>query len=232
MLSIGLHLILAYITPSLKFDTPKPPEHIEVELAPLKPPAPPKVEPEPIKPPEPVKPKIEPPPKVQPKLLPKPVLAEPTPIKSAEPPPIATPTVTAPTPPVMTAAPKAEATPVITAPVSVQKAEPAPTPSVSQEDIDDARNRYGNLLQQQIAKHKQYPKIAQMRGWQGEAELDLHLDGNGNVLKSSIKTSSGFEALDKQALEMVKKASPFPAPPDVLKGRAFNLTIPISFRLE
>ncbi len=71
-----------------------------------------------------------------------------------------------------------------------------------------------------------------MRGWQGECLLDLKLDGNGNVLSASVKESSGHEALDNQALEMVRKASPFPAPPEVLRGRSFNITVPVSFKLE
>jgi protein TonB len=98
--------------------------------------------------------------------------------------------------------------------------------------MDAARNLYGSQLAREIAKHKQYPRIAQMRGWQGEVVVDLRLDGNGKVLSSKIHTTSGFDVLDKQALEMVKKASPFPAPPDALRGSLFNILVPVSFRLE
>jgi protein TonB len=38
--------------------------------------------------------------------------------------------------------------------------------------------------------------------------------------------------LDKQALEMVEKALPFPAPPDVLRGNNFTITVPVPFKLE
>lgn len=105
-------------------------------------------------------------------------------------------------------------------------------PGPTQQDIDAARNLYGNLLAREIAKHKQYPRIAQMRGWQGEAMIDLQIDGNGKVLSSKIHTSSGHEVLDKQALEMVARAAPFPLPPEALRGHAFTLLVPISFRLE
>jgi protein TonB len=47
-----------------------------------------------------------------------------------------------------------------------------------------------------------------------------------------VRTSSGFEALDKQALEMVKKAAPFPLPPEALRSKTFNVIIPVSFKLE
>ena len=70
-----------------------------------------------------------------------------------------------------------------------------------------------------------------MRGWQGEVMLDLQLDGNGRVLSSKVQQSSGYDALDKQALEMVKKAS-FPPPPEALRGSTFNIQVPVAFRLE
>lgn len=71
-----------------------------------------------------------------------------------------------------------------------------------------------------------------MRGWQGEVLVDLKLDSNGNVLESSIKLPSGYEILDKQALDMIAKAIPLEAPPDILKNSVFNIQVPVSFKLE
>ncbi len=214
-LSIALHIFAVIWLPSFKFDSIKTPEILNVELA-----APKTPEPMPIAEPSPPKPITEP------KITPKPVAKlEHAPI--TEPPPSITPEpATNPSPPaVMTADPRADTPPVFTAP-------PPEPPKPSDEDLNAARNFYGSRLAGAIAKHKQYPKIAQMRGWQGEAQIDLHLDGGGNVLSSKINTSSGYEVLDKQALEMVKKASPFPSPPDALRGRSFNILVPVSFRLE
>ena len=73
---------------------------------------------------------------------------------------------------------------------------------------------------------------AARRGWQGDVELDLQIDGSGNLVTSKVRTSRGFEALDKQALEMVKKAAPFPLPPEALRAKTFNVIIPVSFKLE
>ena len=87
-------------------------------------------------------------------------------------------------------------------------------------------------MSREFAKHKQYPRLAQMRGWQGTSKVELHIDANGNITSSAISESSGFEALDKQALEMVRKASPLPLPPEVLRGREFTIIVPVAFRLE
>jgi len=232
--SILLHALLAITLPNLKFDTPKKPVPLEIELQ--KPVAPePVAEVQPVQTPE------------QPIEQPKPEVKKPEPIKKIiEPKPI-TKTVEAPSPvaEVQQAEPPAEVQPAPTviavqpktdtAPVAVV-APPAPevakAPERSQAEVDNALGDYGNLLGRAIAKHKQYPRIAQTRGWEGVVLLDLKLDGSGKVLSVSIKEGSGYDALDKQALEMVRKASPFPAPPEALRNRTFNITVPVSFKLE
>jgi periplasmic protein TonB len=217
--SILLHTLLFVVIPNFKFDAIKKiPDALTVEIVQPKPPEP-AVLPEPPKPVEQIKPAPEPvklPPKKITKLEPiqdnKP---QPT---QAEPPP---------PPAVIAVAPKVDAPPEIKAPPpEPKKIEPI------EEDINAALSQYGGTLGRAITKHKQYPKIAQMRGWQGDCLLDLKIDGGGNVLSANVKETSGFEALDKQALEMVRKASPFPMPPEALRGRSFNITVPVSFKLE
>jgi protein TonB len=220
--SILLHILFFVVVPNFKFDAIKKiPDQLTVEIMQPKPPEL-VIIPEPPKPVEPIKPQpeqIKPLPKKELKLEPKPIETKPEPLQHEPPPP----------PTVITAAPKVDAPPVITVP---PPPEPPKKVEPSEDDINAAKSQYGNTLGRAIAKHKSYPKIAAMRGWQGECSLDLKLDGNGNVLSASVKESSGYEALDNQALEMVRKASPFPAPPEVLRGRSFNITVPVSFKLE
>jgi protein TonB len=71
-----------------------------------------------------------------------------------------------------------------------------------------------------------------MRGWQGEVIVELSLDGNGKLKSKRILQHSGYESLDQQALEMVDKAMPFPAPPEALRGSSFTIKVPIPFKLE
>jgi protein TonB len=103
---------------------------------------------------------------------------------------------------------------------------------VPQEQVTQHLESYSSLLANAIAKYKQYPKIAQMRGWQGTVIADLEIDSKGSVVSVKIKKSSTYEVLDNEALEMIKKASPFPAPPESLRGKNFNVLVPISFKLE
>lgn len=228
--SILLHILLAVALPNLKLDLSKEkPIELTIELIQPKKPEPVAVV-EPVQPIEPPKPEVtQPKPikKIQPKQLPKPLtkpIEKPSPITETEP--------TAPVEPmpdIIAVAPKIDSVPIATVPPPV--VEIIKPVEVNQLDIDNALGEYGDLLGRAIAKHKSYPKIAQMRGQQGDVLLDLKLDGSGNVLSAKVKESSGFDSLDKQALEMVRKASPFPAPPEALRNRNFNITVPVSFKL-
>jgi protein TonB len=215
-LSIALHLLALVGLPEFNQEPLIPQKMLTVEFSQPTPVSEPNPEPQP----EQVKPKIEP--KPIPKVTPKPINQAIVENKvsqeqAAEP------------PPVIAVESKLETLP--TKNVSPPPVE-APKQVVNQEEFDQSRNQYGSLLSREIAKHKNYPKIAQMRGWQGDVSVDILIDGNGNVLSSKIHTSSGFESLDKQALEMVKKASPFPLPPIALRSKPFNVLVPVAFRLE
>jgi len=222
--SILLHILLAYSIPNLSFEKAKKPDLLEVEI--IKKETPPAPEPAPIVLPlEPIKPvtKADPKPinKIKPLPLPDFVQNEPTPPTQSPPPT----EVIAVTP-----RPEAPLSPIPPAPVI---APPPPPPSgPTESELNDARSRYGSALWSALEKHKQYPRIAQMRGWQGEVILELLLDGNGHLKSRKVISSSGFEALDKQALDMVEKAAPFPTPPEALRGSQFSIRVPIPFKLE
>jgi len=220
--SLGLHLLLLLALPNLLQIKKQLPTILQVEMTTTQAPAP---APQPEAMPEPPAP--------QKSVTPKPDIKT-TPIKSSPiasnndlPGPVERVTEA---PPVISAAPKTDVAPVVVAPPPPP--EPPKPIGPSQQDIDAARNQYGTELANALARYKQYPKIAQMRGYQGEVLIDVQMDSNGNVTSSKIHQSSGYESLDNQALEMVKKASPLPAPPTLLRGRSFNVLVPVSFHLQ
>jgi protein TonB len=213
--------LLAVVVPNIKIDQVKTPKILEVQLV-NKPEPPPIAQPEPVQPeqpkPEPIKPKVEPKPVVKPTPVPSVIKEEPAPVT---PPPVSQTEVIA-------VAPKPEALP---SPLPVAPVTPKPV-APSQVEIDTAHEGYGNTLWSAISKYKKYPRIAQMRGWQGEVIVELSLDGNGKLKSKRILQHSGYESLDQQALEMVDKAMPFPAPPEALRGSSFTIKVPIPFKLE
>jgi TonB family protein len=56
---------------------------------------------------------------------------------------------------------------------------------------------------------KHYPYIARRRGIQGTALIFVHLNKNGELKDVVLRKSSGHEILDKSAVELIKKATPF-----------------------
>ena len=60
----------------------------------------------------------------------------------------------------------------------------------------------------------------------GRAIVTFTLDGGGRVASVSLTSSSGIAALDQEAQASVRRASPFPAPPN---GRSHSFTVPVSF---
>lgn len=188
-----------------------------------------KPEPPPPPPPEPVKPKL--PPKSTLKPPPTKPLPEPPPVKQPELAPVQ-PRLEAPPPPpaVIAVAPKEEATPAFVAPPP--PIEPPKPVGPSAQDMEAARHGYGSLLAREIGKHKQYPRLAAARGWQGTVRIQLDLDASGTLISSRVSESSGHEVLDQQALEMVQKVSPLPLPPDILRNKPLTIVVPVPFRLE
>ena len=222
--SVFLHIFLAYVIPNVSFEKITKPEVLEVEI--VKNEAPPAPEPSPIiLPPEPIKPikKSESKPINKIKPLPIPDIVQSEPAPTTQPPPQTE---------VIAVAPQPEAPPSPVPPAPVIVPPPPPPVGPTEADLNDARSRYGSALWSALEKHKQYPRIAQMRGWQGEVILELLLDGNGKLKSKKVISSSGFDALDKQALDMVEKAAPFPMPPEALRGNQFSIRVPIPFKLE
>lgn len=210
--SMLVHAFLVVVIPNLSFEKVELPQVLNIELTKIP-------EPPPPPPPTPSRPEV----KANPIIK---TLTKPTRSPEAPPPPPAVQTE------VIAVVPKVEASPSPLPPVPVAAPEPPKLIVPSQAEINAALNGYNSALWGKIGKYKQYPKIAQMRGWQGEAVVELLLDGNGKLKSKKILTSSGYEVLDKQALDMIDKAAPFPAPPEALRASSFSITVPIPFKLE
>jgi protein TonB len=93
---------------------------------------------------------------------------------------------------------------------------------------DNSAN-YNGRVSAHLARHKQYPAAARSAGSQGVASVSFTLDGGGRVTGARLARSSGVAAIDQEVVAMVRRASPFPAPPD---GRGRNFTVPVRFNLR
>lgn len=141
----------------------------------------------------------------------------------------------APTAPVEAAAPAPSASDGASRPAEAQ-----PVAKVSGTGTTRAGNETdaGTLDQYRLAlivaakRYKRYPAQAMDNGWQGRVEVRLVIGANGAIQAGIVRTSSGYEILDSQALDMVKNAKPLTPIPSALRGREFTVDIPVIFDLQ
>lgn len=93
----------------------------------------------------------------------------------------------------------------------------------------DANSNYAGLVSAHLRRHQQYPPDARSRGEQGTATMSFSLDGGGRVTSARLVRGSGIASIDQEAQAMVRRSSPFPAPPS---GRSVSFTVPVTFRLR
>lgn len=89
--------------------------------------------------------------------------------------------------------------------------------------------RWQSRLLAHLERRKRYPSAARRSKQQGVALVRFRIDANGKVLSARLSRSSGFAALDQEAISMVRRASPVPAPPP---GVNRNITVPVRFNLR
>lgn len=82
--------------------------------------------------------------------------------------------------------------------------------------------------QSAVAAHIDKFKRAPSNGATGVARVAFRIDAGGRVLSASIVASSGDATLDGEALGLVRRASPVPAPPRG-SGGALSLVVPVRF---
>ncbi|KQT54757.1 hypothetical protein ASG43_04135 [Aureimonas sp. Leaf454] len=80
---------------------------------------------------------------------------------------------------------------------------------------------------QAVSHFRKYRRRLQTRE-KGTARVAVTIDRSGRVVGASLASSSGSAVLDGEALALVRRASPIPAPPEGVGGRTLSLTVPVS----
>lgn len=237
-LSIGVHAMALLVQSKGLPPAPATPPTLEIVLrTPAALPAP--VSPPPVAevrtPPPP--PRVEAParaPQVAPR--PAPVLTRPLAQAPNNTPALRTEPTPAPTP-LAPAAPAVDTPP----PPAIAVAAPRPThvepAAVAAPAADEALDpalleRYGRSLSSLFARQQNYPRLAAMRGWEGEVQVRVTIARKGNIVAAQVVRSSGFEILDQSAIQLVSGAGQLPRPPEALQNRELQIVVPVLFKLE
>lgn len=81
-------------------------------------------------------------------------------------------------------------------------------------------------------KFKRYPGVARDNAWEGEVVVRLLVDSDGAATSIELAASSGHAVLDRQALDMFKRAVRLVPVPPQLKGKAFSVQLRAVYRLS
>ncbi|MGA7827698.1 MAG: energy transducer TonB [Geobacteraceae bacterium] len=78
-----------------------------------------------------------------------------------------------------------------------------------------------------IEQNLSYPRRAQRMGWTGRVVVSFDVAKNGHVNEIRILKSTGYELLDSNLVETIRKVEPFPRPPI-----SVTLNIPFVYELR
>lgn len=102
-----------------------------------------------------------------------------------------------------------------------------PAPRASQLSSNSSATWEAELLAH-LEKYRRYPPAAKARREQGVTYVRFRMNREGKLLSSEILRSSGTAALDRAALDTLRRAQPFPPIPRD-KPDPLELSVPVEF---
>ena len=78
-----------------------------------------------------------------------------------------------------------------------------------------------------IINNLSYPRAARRKGWEGTVKVSFVVNEDGGVNNIRVLMTSGFEVLDSDAVETIRRCSPYPKPP-----RRAEMVMPVTYRLD
>ncbi len=167
-----------------------------------------------------IKPPVTPKPKPMPEPIPEPVIQKPEPKPQ----------------PVIEPAPQPEPLPVENPPEIAKEPAPLQKPSPAAPSTTPpsaaATAEYEQLLIAWLEKQKKYPTRAKRMRIEGEGRLRILIDRTGQTQQITLEQRTGNRLLDKAALEMAKRANPFPPIPENDLRQTLEFIVPVVFALR
>ena len=95
-----------------------------------------------------------------------------------------------------------------------------------------AQASWERTLVSHINRYKHYPTAAHTHRIEGQVTVQFTVDRAGSVVATQILHSSGSLLLDDEAMAMLRRAAPLPAPPAQAQGETFAFVLPIRFKVR
>jgi len=101
----------------------------------------------------------------------------------------------------------------------------------SKDVIKESILRYQDSVKQKIQREKRYPRWALRLGREGATRISFKLLSSGEIKDVRLLGSAGIDELDTEAMDAVKRASPFLPFPDNFRKSELQFELDIVFRI-
>jgi protein TonB len=82
-----------------------------------------------------------------------------------------------------------------------------------------------------IEKAKRYPAQARAGGQEDTVQILIRVDRSGRILGGTVIKSKGYAALDKEAIDLLRRIRKIEPPPDSIRGAVIERIVGLRFSL-
>lgn len=103
--------------------------------------------------------------------------------------------------------------------------------TISLDTKDKRYISYTKIIKQKLMEHWKYPPQAKANLIEGQSLILFSLLNDGSLTGMSITKSSGYEILDREVIDAVNNAAPFPPFPESIVVNKLNINASFEYRL-
>jgi TonB family protein len=104
-------------------------------------------------------------------------------------------------------------------------------PVPAKPSLSDFLQKYTRTVRMKIESQKRYPLTARRAMIEGRVGIKMTIIKDGVLEKVEIIESSGYEILDKSALESIQSSAPFPPLPKDIERKRIQISIYLAFKM-
>ncbi len=102
----------------------------------------------------------------------------------------------------------------------------------SKSDNGEESLNFEDIIKLNIQKARNYPEKARQERIEGDVWLSFEVLKSGELGNAFLIKSSGYEILDNEAINTLKRAAPFPEIPEYYDMQKINLQVKIIYKLN
>lgn len=118
----------------------------------------------------------------------------------------------------------------VTAPVEDKTA--APVEGSNAAPPSNAEQAWEGRILAKLERNKRFPASAQRAGQEDTVFVRIVMDRRGKLLSAQVTRSRGFALLDREVMDLARRASPYPAPPASVAGEQVQIIVPVEFFIK